>query len=122
MGMRRNRRGDRAEPPALWPVERTARLVAQTHSYQITSLTRTRWAIVVLGVEPMRANHGEHYVALRNLDVELLDEVHTGLHGIDIHEQVAAREVNCEVIEQPPRDARRVVATVVDENPRNGCD
>jgi hypothetical protein len=75
----------------------------------------------VLGVEPMRADHGEQNAALRDLVVELLGEIHTGLHGIDVHEKIVTGEFCRQIIEQAPGNAGRVVTTVIDKDARHGA-
>jgi hypothetical protein len=67
----------------------------------------------------MRADNRQQHVALRHLGVELLHKVAARLHGVDVHEYVAPGKFCGQMIEQPPGDAGRVIAPVVDENPRH---
>ncbi len=76
--------------------------------------------LAVCGGQPMRADDGEHRVALGDLRVELLDEIEPWLDGIDIDEELAAREAAREMIVKPPGDAGRVVSPVIDENAGHG--
>jgi hypothetical protein len=55
-------------------------------------------AFVIMGVEPIRADDGQHHVALRDLDVELFDEVEPGLHCVDVHEDGVSAKRPAKVI------------------------
>jgi hypothetical protein len=91
-------------------------------AYVIMVAVEAAPAILILGIQPMLADDGEHDVTLRDLRVELLDEVHAGLHGVDIHEDAAAREIRRQVIEQAPGNTRRIFTAIIDEDPRHGED
>jgi hypothetical protein len=73
-------------------------------------------ALAVGGGQPVRADDCKQRVALGDLAIELLDEVEPRLDGVDIDEERAAREFAREMIVKPPRDARRVVSPVIDED------
>ena len=64
----------------------------------------------------MGADDGEQHVALRDLRVELLDEVESGLDGIDIDEDLAMREAAREVVVESSRHAGGVVSPIIDED------
>jgi hypothetical protein len=59
-------------------------------------------AFIIMGVEPIRADDGQHHIALRDLDVELFDEVEPGLHRVDVHEDGVRSKRPAEVIGQSP--------------------
>src|ERR1700674_5214846 len=73
-------------------------------------------ALLVLRLEPMRSDQRQQHVALRDLGIELLDKIEARLDGVDIDEEVAAREALGEMIVEPARYARCVVSPVVDED------
>ena len=72
--------------------------------------------LLVLSCHPMRPDKRKQHVALRDLGIKLLDEIAARLDGVDIDEEIAAREVLGEMIVQPARYARSVVSPVVDED------
>jgi hypothetical protein len=47
--------------------------------------------------------------------IDLLNEIDAGLHGVDIHEKIAAGELLRDAVEQPPGHTGRIVATIIDE-------
>ena len=77
-------------------------------------------ALAVGGGQPMRADDCEQCIALRDLRIELLDEIEPGLDGVDIDEERAAGKFACEMIVEPAGNAGRVVSPVIDEDAGHG--
>jgi hypothetical protein len=69
------------------------------------------------GAAPLIASILRFAFALGELVIELLDEIEVRFDGVDIDEELTAREGLGEVIVEPPRGARGVVSPVVDEDP-----
>ena len=71
-------------------------------TYVVVRAVEPALAFVIVGVEPIGADDGQHHVALRDLDVELFDEVEPRLHGVDVHEHGVRAKGPAQVVGQAP--------------------
>src|SRR4051794_41587434 len=77
-------------------------------------------AIVPHDGEPLLPDHDNSGIAGANGRLDNLDEVDTGLNGVDVHEDLLFAEVLAEPVVEAPSVRRAVLTSVADEDTEHG--